>query len=133
MTDASWPAKFDWRFGLAAVLIVAGIGLIVLSVFCTGSAVSQANWSPEQAKQYQQASLKLHSLSHEPNTTTDADRQSYHRELKQAESEYQAIRARLDSAIDGSETFLRSLRWLGAVLTAFGSFGLYRFQSWKAA
>jgi hypothetical protein len=129
MTGNSDPANFNWRFALAALSLVAGIGLILLSVFWPSGSVSHANWSPEQAKQYQQASLKLHSLSHAPNTQTETAQQAYHRDLKQAESDYQAIRAKLDSAIDGSSTFLRTLRWGGAVLAAIGGFGLYRFQS----
>ena len=133
MTDGSSPAKLNWRSALAAVALVAGIGLILLSVFCPGGSASHANWSPEQAKQYQQASLKLHSLSHAPNTSTEAEQQAYHRELKQAEADYQAIRAKLDSAMEGSSTFLRSLRWGGAIFSAIGGFGLYRFQAPEAA
>ena len=54
----------DWRTALAIALIAVGLLLVVASVIMPASAAGGTNWSPEQAKQYQAASVKLHSLSH---------------------------------------------------------------------
>ncbi len=114
------------RAAIPALLLIGGIALVLLSLVLPGRAIGRANWSQKQATQYQAASVKLHSLSHASvHPSPDADRQAMHQELQQAEADYKAIRAQLDSAIDGPKNFTRTIRAAGIVLVLAGGLGMY--------
>jgi hypothetical protein len=115
------------RTSLAGGLIVAGVGLLLISFFWSGQAVSRASWSAEQAKEYQAASVKLHSLSQESVAASGSNNDKALREkLAQAETEYKAIRSQLDSAIDRPKYVTFALRILGLVMAIAGLALIYR-------
>lgn len=127
MTDSNDRAAGDWRTPLSAFALIVGIALIALSMFWPSTATAgRSNWSPQQAKQYQQASARRHELSNKPRQDlTAAERLAYDREAEQAKAEYDAIRADLDSAIGSSAKITTILRLAGAVLIITGCIVLY--------
>ena len=130
MTDSDSKTELDWRSPLAAVLLASGILLVLLSLFWPSGGVAHSNWSPEQAKKYQEASVKLHSLSHASvHSSSEVDQAAMRKDLQQAEAEYNAIRTKLDSAIDQPKRFSHMLRWTGIALMAVGGWGLYRLRA----
>ena len=56
-----------------------------------------------------------------------------HKELQQAEADYNAVRLQLDSAIDRPKRVSQLLRWTGISLMAAGGFGLYYLRAPAAA
>lgn len=129
MMDSDSETSPDWRSVLATISISVGILLILLSLFWPTRGGGQSNWSPEQAKKYQAASVKLHSLAHSTAHASAAEQQASRKELEQAEAEYTEIRAGLDSAIDGPRRFSRVLRWTGVFLLAAGGLVIYRLRA----
>jgi hypothetical protein len=65
MADDNREDRLAPRRWLPAVVLAAGAGLLGLSFFWPSQAVSRANWSLEQAKAFQAASVRLHNLSFE--------------------------------------------------------------------
>ena len=122
------PAKQTARQPmLAAILLAAGILLLLISFFWPGQSTSRAAWSPEQAKAYQKASVKLHNLSQETVATAGSNNDKALREkLDKAEAEYKAIRAQLDSAIDRPKHITLALRIVGTLLAIAGLTAIYR-------
>lgn len=112
---------------LAVGLLAGGILLLAISFFWPGQSVSRAAWSTEQAKAYQDASVKLHSLSQETVGTAGANSQKALREkLDKAEAEYKAIRSQLDSAIDRPKHITLALRIFGTLMAIAGLTLIYR-------
>lgn len=127
MTDSDDRATVDWRTPLSGFALIAGVALIAVSMFWPSSATAgRSNWSPQQAKQYQHASARLHELSHTPEHPTPAEIKAHDRELQQAEAEFKTIRADLDSAIGSSAKTTTILRLAGAVLIITGCIALYQ-------
>lgn len=127
MTDSNDRAAGDWRTPLSAFALIVGIALIALSMFWPSTATAgRSNWSPQQAKKYQQASARLHELSHTPEKSTPAETQARERKLKQAAAEFETIRADLDAAIGGSAKITTMLRLAGATLIITGCIALYQ-------
>jgi hypothetical protein len=115
---------------LPAVLLAGGILLLVVSFFWPGQSVSRAAWSPEQAKAYQEASVKLHSLSQETAASAGANNEKALREkLAKAEIDYKAIRTQLDSAIDRPKHITLALRICGSLLATIGLSMIYNRAS----
>lgn len=130
MTDSDDREALDWRMAASAFALIAGVALIALSMFWPSSAsAGRSNWSPQQAKQYQQASARLHELSHAPEHPTPAQTLAHDRELKQAEAEFGAMRADLDTALGSSGKTTTILRLAGAVLIITGCIALYQRRS----
>lgn len=130
MTDRKPDRKFDFRPFLAAAALVGGGGLILLSLFLPSLAISRTNWSPEQAKRYQDASIQLHSLSHAAvHAARDGTASETREKLQLAEAEYKAIRADLDSATARPARIALVLRLSGIALLAVGAFGLYYIRT----
>ena len=118
------PAQLS---SLAAGLLALGILLLAVSFFWPGQSVSRAAWSPEQAKAYQAASVKLHSLSQETVATAGSNNEKAIRaKLAQAEAEYKAIRSQLDSAIDRPKHITLALRIAGSLMAIAGLTLFYR-------
>jgi len=112
---------------LATVLLAGGILLLVVSFFWPGQSISRTAWSPEQADAYQAASVKLHGLSQETTAAAGSNNEKALRErLTRAETEYKAIRAQLDSAIDRPKYITYTLRILGSLLAIAGLTLIYR-------
>jgi hypothetical protein len=117
--ESSW--EFDWRAGLPLVCLVAGVALILASVFLPKSALNNGIWSQEQAEKYQAASVKLHSLSHGSlHPSPNADPVAMRKELEQADQEYKAIRAQLDAALGRPKKLAWILRGVGVALMIVG-------------
>lgn len=112
---------------LAAGLTATGILLLLLSLFWPGQSASRAAWSREQAKAYQAASVKLHSLSQQTvaNGGSKAGKAAT-AELAQAEADYKVIRTQLDSAIDRPKHLTYLLRSIGTLLVIAGLTFIYR-------
>ncbi len=112
---------------LAAALVATGILLLAVSFFWPGQSVSRAAWSSDQAKAYQAASMKLHSLSQETVASAGANGDKAVREkLEKAEADYKAIRSQLDSAIDRPKYITFAIRILGSLLAIAGMTLIYR-------
>jgi hypothetical protein len=127
MQDSDPKRQFDWWSAISIIPLTGGIVLILLSLIWPTAAVSHGNWSPEKAKQYQSAAVKLHSLSHASlHASPDADQQAMRNELQQAEKDYQAIRSQLDSAIERPKHLAWALRVAGVALAISGGFAIYR-------
>jgi hypothetical protein len=121
---AKEPAKHST---LAAALLAGGILFLAVSFFWPGQSVSRAAWSPEQAKAYQAASVRLHSLSQETVASAGSNNDKGVREkLEKAEAEYKAIRSQLDSAIDRPKYITFAIRILGSLLAIAGMTMIYR-------
>jgi hypothetical protein len=118
------PAR---QSSLAAALLAAGILLLAVSFFLPGQSVSRSAWSPEQAKAYQDASVKLHGLSQQTVAAAGSNDDKSNREkLAQAEAEYKAIRSQLDSAIDRPKYITHALRIVGSLMAIAGLALIYR-------
>ena len=127
MADSEPAKQPTHRPAIAAGLLGMGILLLVLSFFWPGQSISRTAWSPEQAKAYQAASVKLHTLSQQTVTTAGSNSDKVNREkLAEAETEYKAIRTQLDSAIDRPKHLTYALRIVGALLAITGLTRIYR-------
>jgi len=121
------PAR---QSSLAAVLLAGGILLLVVSFFWPGQSVSRSTWSPEQAKAYQAASVKLHGLSQETVAAAGSNNDKANREkLARAEVEYKAIRSQLDSAIDRPKYITYAMRIFGSLFAIAGLTLIYRHSN----
>src|SRR5262245_5097808 len=119
MTDSESRPPLDWRAAFPLICLVAGIALIIAPVFLPKSILTKGSWSQEQADKYQAASVKLHSLSQASvHRAPDADSAAFHKELKQAEQDYAAMRGKLDSALARPSKIIWLLRGLGIALLA---------------
>ncbi len=118
---------------ISAIAIIAGIGLILLSLVWPSSSLSRATWSQEQAQQFQAASVKLHDLSHGATHPTAEALAAHERELAKAEAEFKSIRADLDSAINRPKNHALAMRILGAILLIAGAIGIFSTRNAKQA
>src|SRR4051812_31606492 len=92
-------AQAPW---IAVLLLVCGVAILTVSFIWPSDAASRSNWSQENAKAYQAASIKLHSLSHESaHSVGKPDEDSVRKEFEQAKTEYTDIRRQLDNTIEG--------------------------------
>jgi len=118
------PAR---QSSLAAILLAAGILLFLVSFFWPGQSMSRGAWSPEQAKAYEAASVKLHGLSQETVASAGSEKEkSLRAKVEQAEAEYKVLRSQLDSAIDRPKHVTLALRICGSLLAIAGLTLIYR-------
>lgn len=117
--------NFDWRGTLCLVSIVVGLLFVALSLWLPDKALTGRSWSPEQAKEYQAAALKLHTLSHTAIHAAPDKQQQLRQQLQDAEKEYAAHRAELDTALARPHRTMITLRFAGIVLAAAGGIGTY--------
>jgi hypothetical protein len=126
MADIEPEAKPASQPVLPAALLAGGIALLVASFFWPGQSISRTAWSPEQAKAYQAASVKLHSLSQETAASAGRNNEKALREkLSKAEADYKAIRTQLDAAIDRPKHVTLFLRICGSLLAIIGLSMIY--------
>ena len=125
MTPPLTTGEHGPRKTLAAILVVVGAGLIALSFVWPGESSQRGAWSYEQAKQYQAAASKLHSLSHEM-AHAEPDREAVVRaELKTAKAEYDSLRGDLDSALSRPQRWAWMMRLGGLFAVFFGGVLLF--------
>jgi Flp pilus assembly protein TadB len=125
MADNEPEHRTDWRTALAIALIAVGLLFVVSSIIIPAGAAGGTNWSPEKAKQYQAASVKLHSLSHSSASASPEKQRELKSQLQDAEKDYASRRADLDAAI-GRPTRVRwILRMTGVAIAAAGGVSAY--------
>jgi hypothetical protein len=123
----SMPAKQSAGQSLALTLVICGLASFAISFIWPNQATSRANWSTEDAKAYQSASVKLHALSHESVHAAGTKNEKAIREkLDQAEAEYNALRGELDSAIERPKQIRIALRVAGLLSVAGGAAIFYK-------
>lgn len=111
----------------AIALLAGGIVLFAISFIWPGQSASRAAWSPEQAKAYDAASIKLHSLSQETVAAAGSNNaKALRAKVDQAEAEYKVLRSQLDSAIDRPKHITLALRITGSLLSIAGLMFIYR-------
>lgn len=124
------PYPSTRRLTVPYILLIGGMALVLLSSLLPAKLLSPSSWSTEQAKQYQAASLKLHSLSHAAlHSTPETDRKAQQKELRQADADYKDIRAQLDAATSRPKHIAFALRVFGAGLLIIGGIALYRLRT----
>lgn len=74
---------------LAILMVLVGVILVLVGINWNAIAPPKANWSPQQADEYTDAALALHSAAHahEHDASEDSDERPEH------DAEYQANRA----------------------------------------
>ena len=115
------PKQSAWRQPLAAFLLAGGIAMVAVSFFWPSDSSNRANWSPQQARAYQAASVKLHSMSHETaHAAGSQDEKAVREKFDQAKAEYDALRGELDAAIDSPKNIRYALRIFGSLVAIAG-------------
>ena len=85
-----------WATGLLAVGIIA----LALSLFWPGEVAGHGSWSLGQAKAYQDASIKLHSLSQQGVAAAGSEKEkSIRQNLAKAETEFKALKSDLAAGL----------------------------------
>jgi hypothetical protein len=131
MTDSNSDSSFSIGTLAPPLLLIAGFSLIGVSLIWPTNSTNGSGWTPAQAKQYQAASEKLHSLSHAAlHPTAETDLRAKRQELEQAQEDYSVIRSQLDSAIAWPRTIAIAMR-IGGIL--LGTIGAYLLYSQRAA
>jgi hypothetical protein len=111
---------------ISAVFVIVGLGLFAFSFVWPGSSTRLARWSTDQALEYQAASANLHRLSHEFSRSAGTDKaQQVRAELHKAQSEFDVLRAELDSATARPKQIAMLLRFGGLALAAAGAADIY--------
>jgi len=116
-TDPAAPSRT--RLVTAAVSFVGGVGLLVASFILPGQSMRRGNWSPDQARAYQKASIKLHGLTHEFEHAGNKD-QALTEKLSQAQAEYGELRTQLESAINRPNRVATTLQIIAGLLIVVG-------------
>jgi hypothetical protein len=124
MTSNAQPTE-GWRAAFPLVLLVGGVVLLLASFFLPSRMLGHGGWSTEDAKRYQAASVKLHTLSHTAVHAKPADQPQMRKDLAEAQSDYESIRKELDSAISGPRRTALTLRILGGLLLVSGGISAF--------
>jgi hypothetical protein len=121
------PAKrHAWQPVVAALLVVAGCGLIAWSFVWPSLSTSAAGWSREEAREYQAASAKVHSLSHQHAHAAERGNEAAVRaELDKAQVKYEVLRGQLENAMGRPRRIAILLRIAGFALVGVGAAILY--------
>jgi hypothetical protein len=106
---------------LVGILLLLGLLLLGVSFVGFGYSSSAANWSPDQAREYQAASSNLHRLSHEyAQKAATGEGQKVRAELSEAQQHYQRLRENLDAAIERPKRLTWFARMAALILIAAG-------------
>jgi hypothetical protein len=115
-----------WQPLSAVLLVIAGLALIASSFIWPIVSTSVSGWTQEQALQYQAASARLHSLSHEfAHAAQQGNDQTLQTELDKTQAEYEVLRSQLESAMDRPRRVAWLLRLGGLLLAGVGVANLY--------
>jgi hypothetical protein len=125
MTRSDDDQSFDWHARLLFALLALGALLLVASFILPTRSLGQASWSKSEAKEYQSASMKLHGLSHAAVHAKPAEQQALRKDLAQAQADYDAIRAKLNSAVSGPRKTAWVLRITGVACLVIGGVGAF--------
>ena len=124
MANNAKPTE-GWRAAIPLVLLVGGVVLLLASFFLPSSMLGHGGWSTEDAKRYQAASVRLHTLSHTAVHAKPADQPQMRKDLAEAQSDYESIRIQLDSAIAGPRRTALTLRIVGGLFLVAGGISAY--------
>jgi hypothetical protein len=126
MPDPEPERSLAWQTVVAVLLVAAGFLLIAWSFIWPSVSSRATGWSQEEARSYQAASARLHSLSHQSAHATPSENEArVQAELAQARAEYHALRDQLDRALDRPRRVAWWLRIGGLGLIAAGATSLY--------
>lgn len=118
-------AKAMMRVPLSVIAITAGITLIVCSVLWPRLFVTEWVWDQDQAKQYREAGVELHRLSHQHGgspTDRDRDGEEEDAELAAARKRYEQMTAQLESARSWRDSPAAWMKWAGVSIALVGVF-----------
>src|SRR5690348_14327597 len=90
MANNAKPTE-GWRAAIPLVLLVGGVVLLLASFFLPSSMLGHGGWSTEDAKRYQAASVRLHTLSHTAVHAKPADQPQMRKDLADAQSDYESV------------------------------------------
>ena len=111
---------------LCGLAVILGLILFAASFIWPKSSTRSANWSTEQAVEYQAASANLHRLSHEYARTAGTDEaQKVRAELDKAQSDFATLSEDLESAIRRPKRLAWYLRIGAAILVVAGAVGVF--------
>ncbi len=121
MDYSQTPKLATKRQFLAGVLLILGLLLLAFSFVGFANSTQVANWTPQEAREYQASSKNLHRLSHEyARKASTNEGQKVKAELQEAQQQYQKLRTNLDSAIARPRRFTWFARLGGLLLMAAG-------------
>jgi hypothetical protein len=126
LNTGDWRPSINWTQVCSSLLILGGMFLIAWSFLRSGESSSRAAWSLEQAIKYQDASVKLHGLSHEMVHATEIEKNTLQPQLDKAQHEYDALRTQLESAMARPRWVAWLIRISGMLMLAAGGSVLYR-------
>lgn len=130
MADDESRWELDWWAAIPPLCLLLGAALILMPAFLPERVLKSTAWTPEQAQQYQAASVKFHGLSQSYRSPgPESDPGTLRQELEQAKAEYEALRAQLDNALARPEKLAWILRGLGATLVVVGGYFAYVSRS----
>jgi hypothetical protein len=121
------PAKGRaWQIIFAVILVAGGFGLIAWSFIWPSVSSRRSGWSQDQAREYQAASARLHSLSHQHAHAAERGNEAAVRaELDKAQANYEVLRGELESAMRRPRRIAILLRLAGLALVGAGAMILY--------
>jgi hypothetical protein len=124
-TESAERFAFAWREASAMFLLLAGLGLIALSLVWPAISSGPSAWTDEKALAYQAASAKVHSLSMQAaGTGPEQQTRELHDKLADAQTKYVDLRAELDAARSQPARLATILRYSGILLLAAGVIAL---------
>lgn len=111
----------DWRQVCSLATLVLGVAIIALSLIWTRVSTGRYAWSDKQALEYQAASSKLHSLSHEfAHQETSAESDALRPDLEAAQAHFSEVRAQLEAARQQPARIALILRLAGILIAVAG-------------
>jgi hypothetical protein len=123
MAPSEPPAEAGLRSKWFVVAVLGGVSLVALS-FLPAFASGKARWTPDKARAYQEASVKIQELSHKvaqesPDTVSRATSD----EVNEALDNFDQLRHELESVRSQSGLWAIALRAIGICLVALGIAG----------
>ena len=121
MSNGETQLSVDRRMVAAISLLTAGIGLLAVSFVWTWWATGRASWSDQQALDFQAASSRLHSLSHEfAHEAGQGNTNGLRSQLAEAQMRFGEMRARLESAQNRPKRVAMMIRIAGLLMAVVG-------------
>jgi hypothetical protein len=111
----------DWRAISALSMLMVGVLLVGLSLVWARFVTGRSAWSDQQAREFQAASTKLHSLSHDfAHKAEHGDTEAIRPDLDKAQAHFAELNAQLESARNRPARIATILRFTGLLLAVAG-------------
>jgi hypothetical protein len=121
MPNSEPRSSADRRTVAAITLLTAGIALLALSFAWTWWATGRSSWSDQQALKFQEASSRLHSLSHEyAHEAQHGDTDALRSQLAEAQARFGEMRAQLETAQNRPKRVAMMIRVAGLLMAVIG-------------